>query len=343
MIENKKCVLMKHGVYLFNSTLKGPCCYNQSGKINQSYDIDPIHCVTCLNEEKCGIQSYRQGANKQFGFSYDHRDIISLEITPNINCNLTCKICNEHSSSSWAKLKQIKLDSTVNVSRDKLYFLVENYNLSKLSVINFSGGEPFLNNNIVNYLQPLTDAIDVSNVTLRFSTNGTIFLNDKIINLFKKFKLVLARFSLDDVYEGHNYHRHPSNWEDWCNVWDHFLTQSPVNVIPSINRTVGILNLNRLHLLDDWQKQYQFSNVGDPIELINHLCHNHFSLNNITSNIKQYMFDKFGSNSIQWQFIQHIEPKDNIKHVTDYIIKMDTYHQQSFETYDPEMYSLLFK
>ena len=68
-----------------------------------------------------------------------------------------------------------------------------------------------------------------------------------------------------------------------------FLNNLPNNVIPSINRTVGILNINRLHLLDQWSTQYKSTRLNDPIELIDHLVSiGPTTLNNINLKLKEY-------------------------------------------------------
>ena len=342
MTELKKCVLMKHGVNYFKNILTGPCCYNMSHKINQDYTIDPIHCKICLDEEAANLTSYRMGANAQYGFDHPDNSIINLEITPNINCNLTCKTCNETRSTSWAKIKNIPINSSINLHPKDFKILLSTYDFTNLQTINFSGGEPFLNNNIERYLLLLADQIDLSKTILRFSTNGTIKINKRIKSQFEKFKLVLARFSLDDVNHGHDYLRYPSKWEEWVNVWEHFLDNIPSNVMPSINRTVGILNINRLTLLDEWHKDYKKTRLGDPIELLNHYCEGPLSLKNITPAMKGYLLDKHGQNSIQWDFIKSIQPINNNKQTLEYIQYLDKLHNQSFKEYDPELYSIMF-
>jgi len=338
---DKKCVLMKHGVYFFKNQLKGPCCYSSSGLVNQEYQIDPVHCQKCINEEAAGLQSYRQGVNSNYGFDYRENQIISLEITPNVNCNLTCKTCTEVSSTAWAKLKSIPINNSINQSPDDLRNFLSKFDLSKLKIINFSGGEPFLNNNIVKYIKSIEHLVDLSNITLRFSTNGTIRINQKLYDTLSKFKLVLARFSLDDIGEGHEYIRYPSVWTAWESNWEHFINNSPSNVIVSINRTVGILNLNRLNLLNHWHKKYQWTKFNDPIELLDHYCHGELALKNITLKAKNFILDTHGEDSIQYKFIKHISPAVDNQKMLAYIAKLDQYHNTEMKKYDLDWYNAL--
>lgn len=341
-MTDKQCVLMRHGIYYIKNKLVGPCCYNSSGKISQDYTIDPIFCKKCIAEEDRGIQSYRQGSNIKFGLTHAKNSILSLEITPNMNCNLTCKICSELSSTSWAKLKNIKINQTVNLKSNELKKLLETYDFSNLQEINFSGGEPFLNNNIVNYMDMVATMVDLSTVTLRFSTNGSIKLTDKIFNCLSKFKLVTARFSLDDIEEGHEYHRYPAKWKEWQENWEFFLKTMPNNTIPSINRTVGILNLNRLQLLNQWHQSYLTTKLGDPIELLDHFAYGETAIDKVPSTVKDFILLIHGENSINWQYIKNSEIISDYADTLSYISQLDQYHNQSFKQYDAEMHRILF-
>jgi hypothetical protein len=343
----KTCILLKHGLCISQTPTginEGVCCYNR--KTNYKSDIvNEIDCKVCMDEEKViNMRSYRQGVNEEFSeyINVNTNEIVVLDITPNLTCNLTCKICDEASSSSWAKLKKIPIDKSYNLSFDNFTKVLDTYNLSNLKTINFSGGEPFLNNNLIKYINLLADKTDFSKINLRFSTNGTVRLNDDLSNFFNQFKLVLARFSLDDIGAGHEYHRYPANWKDWENNWKYFLSNFPVNVIPSINRSVGLLNLNRLHLLDSWHRDYQFTKLSDQIELIDHFVYGPTSIDHISQSVKDHILSAHGSSSRAWKYISNRIP-GNINLVLDYITNIDKLHQQSFEEYDSEMYRILFK
>jgi Radical SAM superfamily/4Fe-4S single cluster domain len=342
---SKKCILLRHGLHLAqkrSSINTAVCCYNATGVKYNSDIIDLKNCNRCVEEESNGLISYRQGYNEKYSEYFDSEGIIMLDVTPNLNCNLTCKICNERASSSWSKLKQISIDNGRNLTVKKFYNILNEYDLSNLKEINFSGGEPFLNNNIVKYLNPLSEKIDMSKVELRFSNNGSVKLTKNISNLLAKFKLVLARFSLDDVGHGHEYHRFPGKWDEWEKNWQYFLDEMPVNVMPSINRTIGMLNINRLEFLEEWHSNFKFTRLGDPIELINHFARGESSLDNITQDVKNHILKKYGENSNTWNYIKNRTPSENSK-ITDFIVQMDAYHNQSFKEYDPELYKILFK
>lgn len=336
----KQCVLIQHGLTLKGHNVVGVCCYNQTNPENySSYDIDPTACSACIDQENNNIKSYRQGANEKYGLSHNHHNPIVLDFTPNFNCNLTCKICDEHSSSSWAKLKQIKIHKNYNVSIAQFRSTVEDVDLSSVKEINFSGGEPLLNNNILKYLRTLENRIDFSKCTLRFSTNSTVPLTAKMSEFFLKFKLVLVRFSIDDVGAGFEYQRYPAKWSQCQTNWQLFLDAMPHNVVPAINRTVSILNIRRLHLLDQWHSDYLQTKFGDPIELIDHFAFGDYSLNHIPAPLKEDIQCN-GSTRAQ-DYVRFREPNNATK-LQSVIQQHDSMHNTMLKDFDPELYRFIF-
>lgn len=336
----KQCVLMQHGLTL-SPGHTGTCCYNRNNPNSySSYDIDPIGCKACVDQENNNIKSYRQGANEQYGLSHSHRSPIVLDFTPNLNCNLTCRICSEEASSSWAKLKQIKINKNYNISINKFNSAFNDINLNNVKEINFSGGEPLLNNNILKYLSTFENKIDFSTCTLRFSTNTTVPLTTKISEFFLKFKLVLARFSIDDVNTGFEYQRYPATWNHCEANWQLFLNTMPHNVIPAINRTVSILNIRRLHLLDQWHTKYLQTRFNDPIELIDHFAFGPYSLDHIPLALKQ---DIQSNGSIRaWNYVKEREPGHTVRLQT-VIQQHDAMHNTLLKDFDPELHKFIFQ
>jgi organic radical activating enzyme len=337
----KQCVLMQHGLNLIDHCTVGTCCYNHTNPKNySSYDIDPIGCNACIDQENNNIKSYRQGANEKYGLLHNHRDPILLDFSPNSNCNLTCKICDERSSSSWAKLKQIKIHKNYNISIDKFKSTFKDVDLTNVKEINFTGGEPLLNNNMLKYLGTLENRIDFSNCTLRFSTNATVPLTAKISEFFLKFKLVLARFSIDDVNTGFEYQRYPATWNQCEANWQLFLNTMPHNVIPAINRTVSILNIRRLHLLDQWHTKYLQTRFNDPIELIDHFAFGNYSLDHIPLALKQDI--QSNGSTRAWNYVKEREPGHTVRLQT-VIQQHDAMHNTLLKDFDPDLHKFIFQ
>jgi len=337
----RQCVLIQHGLSMFGNQV-GTCCYNTTHPSNYSgYDIDPVRCKACIDQEESGIKSYRQGANEAYGMIHDHCAPIVLDFTPNRNCNITCKICSEYSSSSWAKLKQIKIHKNYNVSLDKFESALDNIDLNHVKEINFSGGEPMLNNNLLKYINTLSNRIDFAKCKLRFSTNGTIPLTNKMSEFFLQFRLVLARFSIDDIEEGFEYQRYPAKWDQCHANWKLFLDTMPHNVIPSINRTVSVLNIRRLDLLDKWHSNYLQTKFSDPIKLIDHYAFGSYSLSAITPELKEHI--RLNKSGRAWDYIKHLTPASNSWQLQSVIRQHDALHGTNLLDFDPDLYNTIFQ
>jgi len=338
-----RCVLIKHGLTFNSNNNYGTCCYNHASPVKYTSDeIDPINCRACIDQEANNVFSYRQGSNQKYGLDHSHQSPIVLDVTPNKNCDLACKICSPDSSSTWAKLKNIKIDSAYNVSVDNFKNAFDHVDLSYVQEINFSGGEPFLNNNIKRYIEQLSDRCDFSNIVLRFSTNGSHRLTPKLKDFFLQFSLVQARFSLDDIREGHEYQRWPSQWTQWEANWIDFLQEMPHTVMPSINRTIGLLNINRLHLLDQWHQQYQINKFGDPIELVDHYVFGSYSLNNLPQKLKAYIEQNRDVYVRAWKSVKNRPTVTDLTALKETIVEHDQLHNTSLKAFNPELYNIIF-
>jgi sulfatase maturation enzyme AslB (radical SAM superfamily) len=295
-----------------------------------------------MDQEDHGIFSYRQGANEKYGFDHNKSSFLVLDVTPNINCNLACSICNEDSSSTWTKLKGKKFDIESNLDLDQFVELTRELDLTKVQEINFSGGEPWLNYNIQRYLEVFSDRIDFSQTTLRFSTNGSQALNPRLAKFFQQFRLVLARFSLDDIEAWHEYQRFPSRWTDWETNWQITLQNLPHNVLPSINRTVSVLNIARLSYLDHWLQQYPKTSSGDTIELIDHFAFGPYSLDNLTQSLKDHVLQQQGELSCAWNYVKNKTVRTDVEVLQKTIVQQDQQRGTNLLKADPELYKVIF-
>ena len=338
-----QCVLIRHGLRVVDGTF-ATCCFNNQNPFDAvSYDIDPEHCRSCIDQEASGMQSYRQGANRRFGIEHNHHTPIVLDITPNRNCNLACKICDEWSSSTWSRIKDITIPKNYNATVSEFVEVFRTVDLGAVEEINFSGGEPLLNNNLIRYLEPFAERIAFDDITLRFSTNGSIKFEPKVLDFLSKFKLVLARFSIDDVGPAFEYQRWPAKWPTVEHNWKHFLEHMPHQVLPAINRTVGILNISRLTELETWASQYSTTRSGDPIELLDHFADGSYSLDQLTQPIQDLVKQRCGTDSRAWQYVANRSVTIQQESVKIAVNNSDQQHQTNLDQLDPELYQAIFK
>lgn len=188
----------------------------------------PNECRQCWDEQKAGIQSYREIINSQLDiyphqkkrdFTSVHADApfyIDLKLT-NV-CNLKCRMCGPMASSliqkENAKVYGDKGDAYWH--QDKL---IGTHNLEsfmswlpEMDWLCFTGGEPFVGKENRNLLQMIIDKGYSNQIDLHFNTNGML-MPDIIIKILNQFRSVSIAFSIDDIGERLAYHRHGADWE----------------------------------------------------------------------------------------------------------------------------------
>ena len=116
----------------------------------------------------------------------------------------------------------------------------------------------------------------------------------------------------------------------------------PHNVIPSINRTISLLNINRLHLLDNWHQQYQTSKFGDSIDLIDHYAFGSYSLDNLPDALKVHIRQHCGVSSRAWNAVKHRSTTTNFSELQQTILKQDQLHNTSLKEFNPDLYNTIF-
>jgi hypothetical protein len=147
---------------------------------------------------------------------------------------------------------------------------------------------------------------------------------------------------LDDIDIGHEYQRWPSKWAQWEINWNFFLTSMPHNVMPSINRTISLLNINRLHLLDSWHQQHQISKFGDPIELIDHYVFGVYSLDHLPLGLKEYISQHRDLYSRAWNAVKQRPTITDLSRLKQTITEQDQLHNTSLYAFNPDLYNIIF-
>ena len=211
-----------------------------------------------------------------------------LEIKPGNRCNLKCRICGVHNSSSWAKdnykvqgtTKPYKQTETYQwqkqcewVDEDDQWLDVSG--LEKIKHIHVMGGEPFMITRQFEFLQRFADTYDVSDVQLWYNTNGTLAIPEQYTNLLDSMGSVFITVSIDDIEERYNYQRHGVAWEQArYTVNQLFDLNTKQNYRVQLDPTVSIYNVLYLNQFVEYCSEHNW-----------HLPHNqsHY-VNNINFN-----------------------------------------------------------
>jgi radical SAM protein with 4Fe4S-binding SPASM domain len=252
----------------------------------QMYDnVWPAGCSQCKEREQISNWSVRtlftDGSFDVTG--WEENKLTYLEFNGSNICNLACLHCTPGFSSRWVidnkkartifatleKPKQARIshiDAVVVCSDDvtgrstKMHLpdpglIIENLkqlDLTNLKTINFKGGEPLLNSETLAILNYLDDHSLLQNVNIILSSNGT-YINQEILDVFKKCKSILFNLSVDGVGELFNYIRYgDAKFDDIEPVI------AKLNELPNIKIEcqTAVMNYNIFNLLEikEWVK-----------------------------------------------------------------------------------------
>jgi sulfatase maturation enzyme AslB (radical SAM superfamily) len=243
----------------------------------------PKACNTCYWQEESGNHSRRQKINELYQFNHQEAESLTLvdgTITPNIQnlelrlgnkCNLKCSTCNPVSSSLWkeeykeiSKLENIEIDVDYNGINDEMFDWAEDKEfwkqldsqLSNIKEININGGEPTLIEEHYNFIQTLIDKDKAKNILLEYNLNMT-FIPAKLEEMWKHFKKVRIKASIDDIDKRNNFIRYPSRWDK---ILKNLKKLEKLNVEVVILQTVSIYNFLNLEELSLYVRK-NFKNI----------------------------------------------------------------------------------
>ena len=179
----------------------------------------PEECRLCWTEEESNVKSLRQqNLNKQFDLENPKVSCLSLKLSN--KCNLACRICSPHLSSLWQsqfsklnlELTPVAMFKTIDLEKFQGNRLESLHNLSTdLTHLLIYGGEPLINDEVIDYLKYLTISGISKNIRLTLNTNGTLY-SEELISIFKKFQFVDLFLSIDDIEKRFEYQRWPAKW-----------------------------------------------------------------------------------------------------------------------------------
>jgi len=235
----------------------------------------PVHeCRSCKYYERNGTESYRERANARWG----HRTIpevspVYVDLKLGNTCNLQCVFCDPNSSSKvlaeWKRLGWAKENAPftegimgpimelTNEPTDYQWVNRNNFwdNLDDISGnlqrMKFTGGEPMLNKKMFKLLEKLIEQDRAKDITLQFTTNGTV-INDRIIKILNSFAEVEINFSCDGLEGTNSYIRYPLDHKKWLHNIQQFATLTNDTVKLNMQHSYGALTMLSLDQYFRW-------------------------------------------------------------------------------------------
>jgi len=234
-------------------------------------------CLNCKNLEEIGQLSLRQTGPDWIADDVETLDPVCIDIRLDNNCNAACVTCTENDSSLWQKEnlklnnKKIKIINQADDTQQLVDQIVNSVSLDKVTYIKFFGGEPLFTDTHLKFLKHIPHA---ENVTLHYTTNGSIYPNKETIEIWKKFKVIIFAASLDGIEQQFDYLRWPLSWSKVSNNLIKIKNNPDIhNLMFRVEFTANLLNTYYFDRLENWIKLNLNSNLGgDKTEINIHLC-----------------------------------------------------------------------
>jgi len=237
-------------------------------------------CSYCYEQEEKNLPSRRLANFELYEKYLNDADInngpIGLDYSVGNLCNLQCAICHPGNSSSWIPDYK-KLNPNADASeylyrKNKQTTITEqDTKLDQIKNVHFhGGGEPLLSHHHVELLQAIKNAKgSLGDVHVFYNTNGTVKVDNEVLNLWSECRLVELYFSIDDIEQRFEYQRPGASWKVVTDTINWYRNNMPVNHMFKINCVVSYLNFFYLPELVEWHNKFLFENrLGDPVLLI---------------------------------------------------------------------------
>ena len=254
---------------------------------NESIDI----CTHCYDEEDKGLKSLRQNLN-EYHLSEEkilNPKIRDIDMAMSNKCNFKCVTCGIDNSSAWYDEEKIlkdiiprmgypfEYDSPILDSSEQ----IEDVDQEHIEIIRLLGGEPFLDDNFLKFL----NGLDLPKVKIFFVTNCSVFPK-KWIETLEQSKEFVVMFSIDGIDEvgefvryGYKQRVFDRNLKKWLNflqtkkttIYYHFVCHimnvlNYDNTIKYLKQFDGKIWLSMLHTPEYLNLKFLPDNIKDIIE-----------------------------------------------------------------------------
>lgn len=306
-VSKTNCILAWNHLFINERGQSAPCCFRTNSSslnpisISQVQEIPnskfmksiredmlngifPEQCKNCERIESIKETSPRTNSNKIHNaqldkafISSDFYKLKSIDIRVGNKCNLSCRMCFPGSSKNlipeFRKITGNKKDFIID--ENSSWYESEEFwknlllMINDVEVINLAGGEPFIIEKVLDFLEELISLGKSKNITLTFNTNLTV-LPPRMLEAFKKFKGVELTVSIDGFEKVNDFIRYPSSWttldKNLTYIDEHFQELNIKAVY--INTVVQIYNLFSLPDLFTYLNKFKHINNSPDLSLV---------------------------------------------------------------------------
>lgn len=345
--------------------------FNEVREALKNGERHPV-CRLCWEEEDAGRQSKRIRDNEKYVASLKNGDkpfngLAKFELNLGNQCNLKCRTCGPHSSSTWLKERFDQRENT-NYTDFKAYTkemrkfskwyepnspfwddFVDN--LHTIRQLDFYGGEPFMSEKMWSTLRKAVELGYAKDIELHFATNCTHWPEEEI-EIFKEFKHLNLNFSIDGVGPGFNYMRYPGDWKEAEVTLEKARKFAKTHNDAHMSWIITLSTMN-IHSLPDILKVYEenYKDFGIFLNLVHGPAW--YNINMLPNNVKDEVIQRLESipkDYYVWQnylpgviqYIKNGKPNSELwKQSLKEIKWTDIYRQQSFKKVYPEYYKII--
>ena len=226
----------------------------------------PTGCHRCQKEESNGLTSLRQRYNQRMSGKKDRLEFLELNMSN--HCNLTCKMCDNFSSSRWQTVldtnpKLLVYDFEKGIVKGKDFSIkniFKDLDLDFLHTVKYLGGEPFVTPELSDLIGFFEQENIIDRINFRCNTNCT-FYPRKLIDRLLQFKSVRIDLSVDGVDDLCNFVRTGEHWSKVSSVIDQWLDLAAAhnNITLVLHHTSQALNIHQFDMIKEFAEQRQIN------------------------------------------------------------------------------------
>jgi hypothetical protein len=300
-------------------------------------------CANCKILEDAGQQSLRQTGPSWIKDLEQSQDPVTIDINLDHECNAACVICDEYSSTLWKKEnlklnnKKIKINQDSGQVDQAIDQIVNTVSLKKLTYVKFFGGEPLFTDTHLKFIKHIPYP---EQVTLHYTTNGSIYPNDEVLSAWKKFKVIIFAASLDGVEEQFDYVRWPLPWHKVSQNLIRLRQNKDIwNLIFRVEFTANFLNTYYFDRLETWVKDNLDTNLGgDKTEINIHQCWGGiFDLVKMPTPVRKLVKQKYPSDHIIHRLVDNLPNPTSLLPWENFVKTWDNRRNNSWQTAFPDL------
>ena len=364
-MSNQFCRYLSNG-YSFhfnkdNTIDIAPCCFfpkknwiplNSQILQNRKLKFESINqwtdsCSRCKVQEDSGQQSLRQSGPDWIADIETSSDPISIDISFDSECNAACVICSSTNSSLWAKeeaklhnkkIKINKINDTHNGLIDNaINTIVDTVSLKKLKYVKFFGGEPLFTDTHLKFIKHIPHP---DQVTLHYTTNGSVYPSDDTLTEWKKFKTIIFAASLDGIEDQFNYVRWPLPWHKVSQNLIRLKENKDIhNLMFRVEFTANFLNAYYFDQLENWiNVNLDTSSGGDKTEINIHTCWGGiWDLQCMPVDLRAVILEHYPDTHIIHRMVANLPPPASLISWKKFVDTWDSRRNNSWQTAFPDI------